>query len=209
VIVHQIAQIELSRAYRATKQFDKSDAILKTALGTKEKPGWAKSLEFEREAVFLLEDKAAESPGDQSAKFTAWGEARKGWNTIAGKYAAALRAKIDPKLTEDQKQRKIQDKEKLIPVYLELLADEKRCLARANTQLLAGKPQLADALGKLAKQMIEIETSNPKGITVDVREKFFAILTDYPLMKDAYIAQGGKLFLAPAEAAPLDPSAAP
>src|SRR5205085_7164410 len=73
VVAYQIARLESARAHRQAKQFDKADEVLKDALGDDKAPGWARSLEFRKEAVLLLEDRAAEAPAGEKLK--KWKEA--------------------------------------------------------------------------------------------------------------------------------------
>lgn len=195
VIAHQVAQIELARAYRATKQFDKADELLKTAMGTKEKPGWAKSLEYRREAVFLLEDKAQEAPAEK--RKLAWGEALRGWNLIATEYRGAIQAPIKANLSPEEKTRIIQNKQKLVPIFLELIVDEKRCLAKANSQLLQGKPELAGSFTRIAQSIFDVERGDQQGLSLEVKMKFHLLLEEFPMLKEEYTKKGGKLFLDP------------
>ncbi len=93
------------------------------------------------------------------------------------------------------------EREKFIPVYLELLGDLRRCIARGNSQILADNPaKLAESMNRLGQQVLEIETSNPKSLTADVKAKFHDLLDDYPAIKEAYKKSGGKEFLKPADA---------
>jgi hypothetical protein len=194
---HRIAQLELARAYRGAKQYPAADEVLKAALGADGK-GWARQmLEYRREAVLLLEDKAADAPADKRAAL--WAEARAGWTRIASDYAGAIRAKLPA--DEAQRLKAIQDREKLVPVYLELVCDEKRCLTRMVDQLQKGdKAKLAKSMGVIAQQVVDVEKANAKGLSGAVRAKFAALLDDYPTLKDEYAKRGGKEFLAPASA---------
>ncbi len=194
-IAHQIAQIELARAYRATKQFDKADELLKAAMGTKEKPGWARALEYRREAIFLLEDKAQEAPADK--RKLGWGEALRGWSAIATEYRNAIQAPIKGNPTPEERTRIIQNKQKLVPIFLELIVDEKRCLTKANSQLLQGKPELASAFGRIAQSLLDVERGDQQGLSLEVKTKFHMLLEEFPMLKGEYVKKGGKLFLDP------------
>jgi tetratricopeptide (TPR) repeat protein len=102
VIFYRGAQIEYARALRATKKFAEADKVLKEALGielpktspdapVKLQPGtgWAKGApDFEKEAVYLLEDKAETLTGAEAAK--TWKEALDGWSKFANKYRPML-----------------------------------------------------------------------------------------------------------------------
>jgi hypothetical protein len=190
VIAHTVATIEMARALRLQKKFDEADKILKAAMGTDKEKGWAKALDFRKEAVLLLEDKAFATAKDAPnfGRQRAWGDAKTAWEKIANDYAGIIRNKELPD----------NEREKFIPVYLELLCDLRRCLARANTQLLADNPtKLAESLGKIAQQVIDVETSptNAKALNAEVKAKFTALLNDYPIVKAEYQKKGGKAFL--------------
>lgn len=83
VSLYRRAQLELARTYRMAKKYTEADALLKEALGTKEKPGWAAtSPDFRREAAYLLEAKGADATDPKEInKF--WGEARQKWTDMA------------------------------------------------------------------------------------------------------------------------------
>ncbi len=83
------AQLELARAYRQDKKFVEADAVLKEPLGDKTTPGWANNNDFRREAIYLIEAKAAEADPQVAAKL--WGEARNKWSEMAQQYLAPLR----------------------------------------------------------------------------------------------------------------------
>ena len=75
------ARLELARAYRGAKKFNDANAVLQAA------DGWGQ--QFRREALYLIEAKAADAP-DAKAAGPLWGEAVKGWNALAGEYRPTL-----------------------------------------------------------------------------------------------------------------------
>jgi hypothetical protein len=192
VVAFMIAQIELARAYRLSKQYDEADKILKAALGPDGKSGWAKSLEFKKEAAYLLEDKAADTPADK--KKDAWGAAYKQWTDIIGPYSRAVGGPLPKEAnTEEKKARAIQDREKLYPVVLDLVVDEKRCLARANSQLQATNPmRLGESLKKFGEQIATWERNIGRGLTPEVKARYLALFEEFPPIKDGYTAANGK-----------------
>ncbi len=193
VIAYQIAQIEQIRAYRLSKQFDKADELLLPAVGKDGKSGWAKSLEFRRERVFVMEDRAAEAPKDKKGDL--WKEAYAGWTDVLRPYVANVTARI-PK--DANVERVKQDREKLYPVILDLYVEEKRCLAKANTELLAANPmKLASQLNAFGKQIATLEKGYAKGLATDVRERFHTLLQEFPDMMAGYKEAGGVAFLDP------------
>ncbi|MBX3400400.1 MAG: hypothetical protein KF873_16830 [Gemmataceae bacterium] len=193
VIAYQIAQIEQIRSYRLTKQFDKADELLLPAVGKDGKSGWAKSLEFRRERVFVMEDRATEAPKDKKGDL--WKEAYAGWTDVLRPYVANVTARI-PK--DANVERVKQDREKLYPVILDLYVEEKRCLAKANTELLAANPmKLASQLNAFGKQIATLEKGYAKGLATDVRERFNTLLQEFPDMMAGYKEAGGVAFLDP------------
>jgi TolA-binding protein len=194
VVTHQVARLELARAYRQAKQFDRADEVLKDALGNEASPGWTRSLEYRKEAVLLLEDRAAEAPQDQ--KMALWKDAMDGWTRIVVQYQSAITrppkdAAGDP-AKMDQWQR---DREKLIPVFLVAYADLQRCLARANSQLIRDEAKRAEALGKIGQRVYDVEARNEKSLSADVRTSYSELLRDYPAVRAGYEQAGGTAFL--------------
>ncbi len=193
VVAYQIALIEQIRAHRYLKQFDKADELLKPAVGEDGKSGWAKSLEFRRERNYVKEDRASEAPKAEKSKL--WSEAYAGWTEVLRPYVNFVSSRI-PKDADINRVK--QDREKLYPVILDLYVEEKRCLARANTQLLESNPtKLASQLAAFGKQIATLEKGYAKGLTGDVRQRFHVLLDEYPQMKAGYQEAGGTAFLEP------------
>lgn len=201
VTAYSIAQIELARAYRMSRRFDEAEKVLLAALGDEKSKttGWSKSLEFKKEGAYFLEDKAASLPAEpKQARQQAWNEAKLGWERIANQYAALLRLPIvDPNNSDPKiKGITVNERERIVPIYLELLCDLRRCLARGNSQLLADNPEkLADAFGKIAQAVVEVESSNADVLTAEIRAKYKSFLNEYPAIRDEYRKRGGKAFL--------------
>jgi hypothetical protein len=194
VVAYHLARLELARSHRQAKQFDKAGEVLKDALGDDKAPGWARSLEYRKEAVLLSEDKAADAP--QGEKLKLWKEAVEGWTKIAGQYRAAVtRPPKDAAKDPGRMEQWQRDREKLIPIFLLTYGDLQRCLARANTQLIPDPDRQAEALGKIGRAVYDLEAGNPKSLTADVREAFGELLRDYPGVLDGYKKAGGKAFL--------------
>jgi TolA-binding protein len=193
--IYQLSRLELARAYREIKQFDKADEILKPALGDAKKPGWAKALDFRREAAILLEDKAWEMPGGDDAqrreKAKGWGAARDAWNKLLGEYQGAITRQPKDADKVDQWKR---DREKLIPVFLGLQSDLQRCLARANTQLIPDAAKRAESLGRFGASIADLEKKNAQYLNDTVRGQFAALLAEFPALKDGYTKAGGTEF---------------
>lgn len=202
VIAHHISRLELARAYRGAKQFDQADQVLKDALGEDQKPGWTRSLEYRRESVLLLEDRAEAGPADQ--QLANWKAALDGWTQIVREYQTAVtrppkEAAKDPARMEAWQR----DREKIIPIYLGVYCDLQRCLARANTKLIADPAKRAEKLLKIGETVHEVESINEKGLSTEVIAAYSELLQDFPSVREGYEKAGGKLFLnapAPPEA---------
>lgn len=200
VIAYQIAQLEQIRSYRLTKQYDKADELLLPAVGADGKSGWAKSLEYRRERVFVMEDRATDAAKEKKSEL--WSTAYAGWTDVLRPYVATVTARI-PK--DANVERVKQDREKLYPVILDLYVEEKRCLAKANTQLLAANPmKLESQLTAFGKQIATLEKGYAKGLTTEVRIRFATLLDEYPAMKAGYKDAGGVAFLDPMSELPTE-----
>ncbi|QEL20952.1 hypothetical protein [Limnoglobus roseus] len=203
VIAYQIGQIESARVYRLSKQFDKADEILTAALGADGKSGWAKSLEFRKERVYVIEDRATDAPADK--KRDLWVKATQAWAEVIRPYLAFVTAPI--KKTDDVAKVR-QDRERIYPVILDLFVEEKRCFAKANMQLIAAPAKQTDALTKLGKDIARLEKGYEKGLNTEIRQRFATLLDEYPAMKDGYKKDGGTAFLDPTADLP-EPATAP
>ena len=87
---------------------------------------------------------------------------------------------------------------RLKPLFHDLIFESLRCGIRANVSLLKDNPAGIPAkLEPYARQIVQLETANPD-MAVEVRVKFTGLLNTYPVLKEQYQAQGGKMFLSPA-----------
>ncbi|MGL4423385.1 MAG: hypothetical protein ACRCZF_22195, partial [Gemmataceae bacterium] len=190
VTAYTSGQLELARAYRANKQFEKSDEVLVAAIGKDGKSGWARPLDFRKEAALLLEDKADAAPAE--AKLKAWSEAQQAWTKIVTDYQRAV--VTPPKKAEDRPAWE-RDREKIIPIFLGTFADLQRCLSRANAQIMKDPMKLAEKQSGIGKKIAELEAAQEKYLTPDVKTQFSQLMTDYPNVKAGYEKAGGKAFL--------------
>ena len=193
VRTHRSAKLELAKAYRLSNQFDKADEVLKAAMGPDEKsPGWAaKQLDYRKEAIFLLEARAAiEADGKKMNEL--WATANKEWGKVGREYYNVL---VQP-LPKDEAKRTemIRTKDQIKPIYFGIVADNQRCLVRANSMILKDKPEaLEKRFDGIANGFLTVEKQNPE-LTPDVREKFADILDETPNLKKKYLAAGGVMF---------------
>jgi hypothetical protein len=197
VTAYQIARLELARAYRGAKQLDKAGDVLKDALGDAKAPGWAKSLEYRKEAVLLAEDRAADAPPPE--RLAKWKEATTGWGRLVTEYQAAVTK--PPKAAAGNPQAMAEwqrDREKLIPVYLVLFCDYQRCMARGNSQLVTDPAKRDEKLSRIGQTVAELEAANERALSAEVRAAFGDLLVDYPAVRAGYQKAGGKVFLAAA-----------
>jgi tetratricopeptide (TPR) repeat protein len=192
VRTHRSAKLELAKAYRQTGQFAKAETVLEAAMGPEGKPGWAaKVLDYRREAILLLEARAAAADGKVMNEL--WAKANQAWGKLAREYGGVLTQPL-PK-DEEKKNEAIRNREQIKPVYFGLFADNQKCLVKANQMILKGKPEALDKrYDSIANAMKTVETQNPD-LAVEVREKFAEILDETPALKKRYEATGGKMFL--------------
>ena len=190
------ATLELVRALRAAKKYPEADALLKASMGTAEKQGWAfPSLEFRKEVAYLHEAQGADAGANAKAAQTEWGLALKEWNSLYG----ITRGRVERDLKDPPKnaggnvdnQAMLRNKN----TFFESFYDVQRCVVKANAQLLMGKPKLQETYDKVAKAFVEQEKNNGADMTAEVRMKYHDLLDEYPELKKAYQAAGGKLFL--------------
>ena len=213
VLMYRGSRLDLARVYRELKKFDDADKILKEAMGTDEKPSWAKKAQdFRRESIFLLEAKAA-AEADPAAAGKIWAEATGAWNKYANEFRGALMAplpaipslptvppdnalvSVQKKYREDLvKYNQAQDKQNeakrnkdlLKPLYFETLYESLRCLTQANAQVLKDKPdRLRVLLGKVADSIKQVEDNN-KDLNEDTKAKLIALREKYPELKEEY-----------------------
>lgn len=197
--VHRVGALNLVRALRGAKQFKEADDLLKKAIGTPDKPGFASnSLDFRKEVAYLYEAQGADEPDLKKAN-ALWGQALREWNGLYGIArkrlgdAEAKRAKADVPETDKPSGAAVLTMKN---AFYESYFDVNRCVAKANQQLLKNNPQkLQDSVTATAKKFAEIEQSGGADIAAEVRNKFTDLLAELPELKKAYQAQGGKLFL--------------
>jgi hypothetical protein len=191
------AALDTARARRLGKNFGGAEALLREALGEKEKgkEGWgANSLDFRKEWAYLHEDKALDQK-DLKAANKEWAVAVKEWSTLLagarGRYALP-----PPKdATGNEDNAAVQRNKN---AYYDAFLEYQRCLLKANTQLLAADAaKLQDRYNSAAKVIVELETRDGQHMYEDVRARFHDLMGDLPAFRKAYEAAGGKLFLRP------------
>lgn len=196
VAEYRRATLELARAYRLGKKYVEADNVLKSSMGTREKPGWAfSSIEFRKEVPYLFEARAAEEPNPKPAK-ELWGLALQEWN---GLYTM-MRNRVQEDLKTPPKDANGNVNNQLIlqhkNAFFESFYDVTRCVVKANLQLLKGNPaELQKKIDDAAKKFVDQEKSNGPEIIPEVRMKYYELLQEVPELKKAYQAAGGKLFL--------------
>jgi hypothetical protein len=201
VRLYRGARLELARAYKVAKQYDKADEVLTAALGTDKAPGWAKgSLEFRKEVNLVLEARATDET-DTKKKGEYWGKAKQGWDKLANEYGGTLQALLRQPLSKDDPAKANQEtrqRDSVKNTYFELFSESIRCVVLGNAQLLKDKPDvLAQRLQKIAEQLVTVETKNTD-LSPETKAKFAAILNLSDKLKELYGKAGGKEFLQPA-----------
>lgn len=189
--IHFSTKLELAKAYRIAGRYDDADKVFKAAMGEDRKSGWAaKNLEYRKEAIFLLEAKAA-STKDPKKLNENWAIANKAWSDLAKEYYGALAQPLPKEEAKRDEMNRLKDQ--IRPIYFGIFIDNQRCLIKANTMVL--KPDaMAKKYDNFANTVINVEKQN-SNLSNDIREKFADFLSEYPIIKDKYIASGGKAFI--------------
>jgi hypothetical protein len=184
VVRYRSARLEMARCHRMAKHYAEADAILKDALGTKEKRGWgATDLSFRKEAAHLLEARASDL-ADPKEAVKLWSEANQLWSQMGREYQSVLVRPYpkDEKARNDLERLKAQVK----PIYHDLFFEQIRCVTKANLQLLKSNPtNLTARLTGVARQMTALEKANPD-LSPDVKARFAELLEEVPALKDEY-----------------------
>ena len=72
------------------------------------------------------------------------------------------------------------------PRYHDLFFESTRCLTRANSHVLKDKPaELKEKLEAIARNVRDLESLNPD-LAPEVRDKFTALMAEYPALKAEY-----------------------
>jgi hypothetical protein len=193
VRTHRSAKLELAKAHRLAGEFDKAAAILKAATGDDKTPGWAaRLLDYRKEAIRLTEARAA-AETDAKKMNELWATANRDWGKLGREYYAVLVRPLpaDP----EQKNELTRTKNLVKPIYFGIIADNQRCLVKANAMILKDKPEALDKkYDGVANTLVTLERQNPD-LAPDVRDQFADLLNETPALKAKYAAGGGTLFL--------------
>jgi tetratricopeptide (TPR) repeat protein len=192
---YRFAQLYTAKAYRGANKIDEAEKLLTGIVGTPEARGWGyASYDFRRELALTHEAKAAAIP-DKKAANAEWVKALKEWTTLF-QFAQSRIKNLPPNATPAQVR---EAKSAFFEGYYEI----QRVMVAANTQLQA-PAALAKSLETAGKRIADMENTNkiaeqekagPSIITPDVWNHFCDLLDQNPMVKNAYKANGGKLFL--------------
>jgi hypothetical protein len=160
--LYRLARLELIRSHRLDKKYDEAAAVLDDALGKEAeknqqgvKPragGWAsRSPEFRKEAILLIEAKAAAAEG--KAAFDPWNEAIANWRGWAGEYFRSLNALNQPYSLNRQKRERLAFRLRLIELlatkekvdYKDEVVQAEKELEKADKKLEKANAALAEA----------------------------------------------------------------
>jgi len=163
------------------------------AVGKMVRTGYfAKLPEFRREAVHLLEAQATAAAPAQGTPL--WVRAVTAWREMNGEYRAFL-IRREPK--EDQAAAELrQQKDAIRPLFFDTFYEMCRCQAAAFTSVNAGNAAgLAKGMTGVARNLLSMETANASDFNRAAHADITDLLEDYPELKKAYTAGGGKMFL--------------
>jgi hypothetical protein len=194
---YRIAQLYITRALIAGKKLDEAEKLLSTIIGTESARGWGfASQDFRRELALAHEARAA-SMSDVKAANPIWVQALNEWTTLfqfAQKRVKDLPPDADPVTVRAAKS-----------AFFDAFYEIQRVMVTANTQLQAGNPaNLKRTLESVGKKIVDMELTNKIAerekagqsiITAETWNRYCDLLDKNPAAKDAYKANGGKLFL--------------
>ncbi|VTS04168.1 tetratricopeptide repeat protein [Tuwongella immobilis] len=177
-------QFLLAQAYRKAKEYQKAQTLINQMLGTAKQKGWAfASVEVRKESLLLLEDQGK------------WRDAVTGWTSLARVWQARLKPLPKERIAGDPNfQRIVNDR----AMYFDLFVETQRCLTRANDSTLKDEMKKGAAFEKIAAALVELETKN-EDLSDTLKDSIRALLEEYPLLKEKYLAAGGKLISPKAE----------
>jgi hypothetical protein len=180
VLEYRRAALELLRAYRQANKYAEADAIIADAMGTPEKPGWAaNSLDFRVERANLFEARGAAASGPDARK--AWGEALKEWGTLANIYRAQVSNGPQPGAGGGNRYLASQNS------FYEMYFFQRRCLLRANLQLLPkGDAKMQKHYDDAGKAFAELEMVSGHSFNPEVRDHYHDLVEEMPELKKAY-----------------------
>jgi TolA-binding protein len=194
---YRFAQLYIARALLATNKVDEAEKLLTGIVGTESARGWGfSSIDFRRELAHAYEARAA-AQSDVKAANPIWVQALREWTMLfqfAQNRVKDLPPDADPVAVRAARS-----------AFFDAFYEIQRVMVAANTQLQAGNPaNLKKTLDSVGKKIADMETTNKIAereksgqsiITMDVWNHYCDLLEKYPAVKDAYVANGGKLFL--------------
>ncbi|VTU02547.1 unnamed protein product [Gemmataceae bacterium] len=207
VATYRNAQLGMAKAYRGWAKFPEAEKLLKDAIGTNDKQGYAFGrLDFRKELAILYETKAAMLTGAAAAD--EWGKARKGWDTLFN-ITQAWVDKLTPAMPPEdvkkyknfwfdahfQKQRhRVAMKQALSgdAAALDVMYDDvgSQIFRLEEQNRFSEIKQVPNAEGK----MIPVKTG-AEIISPEVWTRYCDLLEKHPKLKAAYQKAGGKFFL--------------
>jgi len=195
---YRFAQLYIVRALIATGKVDEAERLLSGIIGTEAARGWGfASQDFRRELALSHEARAA-TMSDVKTANPIWVQALREWTTLF--QFAQMRVKELPPEADPNTVRAAKS------AFFDAFYEIQRVMVTANSQLQAGNPanlkRTFDSVGKKiadmesTNQIAEREKSGQSIITAEVWNRYFDLLDKNSAVKDAYKANGGKLFLA-------------
>jgi hypothetical protein len=194
---YRFAQLYTARALRGAGKVAEAEKLLTAAIGTGEARGYAfASYDFRRDLALTYEAKAA-ATSDVKEATAVWGQALREWTTLF-QFAQARVKNLPADAPRDQVRAA---KSAFFDAYYEI----QRVMVAANSHLQKNRPDLlTKSLEAAGKKIADMETSNKLAeqeaagqgvVTPEVWGRFHELLERNPAVKNAYKANGGKLFL--------------
>lgn len=199
---YRIAQLIKGRCLRQLGRLDEAEKFLRASIGTNDKRGWGfNSLDLRRELALTYEAKAtaAGEKGDLKAANVEWRNALNEWTALF-QFAQAEVRRLKEDIPAEQSRR-------IKSAFFDAYYEVQRVLIAANKQLQKNNQDaLRRSLETVGRRIAEMELANKiaeheaGGTSIILPEtwsRYHELLANEPIVKNAYQANNGKLFLQP------------
>jgi hypothetical protein len=196
---YRVATLIQARCLRHLGKLKEAETLLTKAIGDQKNRGWAfTSLDLRRELAYTYEAKAANTNDPKEANLV-WRNALNEWTTLF-QYARAEVQRIQDDTPAEQVRH-------IKSAFFDAFYEVQRVLIAANKHLQKNNMQaLQRSLETVGRRIAEMEITNKiaeheaKGASIILPEtwnRYYELLQNEPMVKQAYQANQGKLFLQP------------